>query len=169
MNVHFTIHICWRRSKHAAWYAQHPFHLKHSRVSVFFHTMTCNLQWPKFKQVLLPGTSVTDCLHCAVCVFCIKLCAFVAFVINEYIFREVEAHVRAFKLQKSRLPHANCVIFLTFKFKLYLSQPSFVDKILFADIPCAKSSNFCQVVLKHNIQNLCVELKPSVVFMDDGN
>lgn len=56
--------------------------------------MTCNPQWFKTENALLPGPNVTDRLDLASRVSRIKLRALVAFLIEEKAFRGVRAYIR---------------------------------------------------------------------------
>lgn len=62
--------------------------------------MTCNPLWLGINNVLLPDQNVVDHPDLAACVFCIELCALMAFFIDQKAFGNVKAYVRAIEFQK---------------------------------------------------------------------
>lgn len=98
----------------------------------------------------------------------IKLHTFIAFVIDNYIFEEVENYVRVTKFQKRELPHARSIFIFRITSKLYPPQPFFVDTILSAEISSGKTPIPCKAVLKHDIHNPCGKRNPSAKCIDDG-
>lgn len=113
-------------------------------------TMICNTQWPRVKQALLSGQSITNSLDLAARFFVIKLRVLV-FVIAEQIFRELKAYFHVLEFPKRGLPHVHYTFFLTSESKPHLLQYPYVDTIRCAEISSAENRILRQVVFKHNI------------------
>lgn len=103
-------------------------------------TMTGNLQCSKVKNALLPGQSIIDRLDICVRVFCIRLRALMAFVIDARIFDEVSAHVRVIEFQRRSLSHAHCIFLTTSQTKTHLLDSAFIKTIILAEIPSEQSN-----------------------------
>lgn len=71
-------------------------------------------------MALLPGRRPQERLDIADRVFCINLQPLMALVVDKQSFGEVIAHVGVIKIQKSGLPQAYCIVFLSSKSKLFL-------------------------------------------------
>lgn len=120
-----------------------------------FQTMTCNTQWPEVKKAFTHRQSVTGRPSTAPSVLSIKLCAMMAFVMNEKVFQETKAHVRVIKFQKRWLPHPQCNPFIAPASKVNLLNPTFLDIFIAAESLDQQHSLWRQIDQKHNMHNSC--------------
>lgn len=91
-----------------------------------------------------------------------------AYGIDEKVFENDKAHEGVVKFQKRGSPLAQCIFFLTHESKTNVLQPSFVNRIISAEIPSTGNPLLREVVLKHNTHSICEEFNSSAVCMHDG-
>lgn len=65
-----------------------------------FLTITCSLNWPEITRPLLHGQKAQDLADNAAQVFCLKLRAMVALIIDEKCFGEATAYLKVIEFQK---------------------------------------------------------------------
>src|SRR6266536_403948 len=77
-----------------------------------FITMTCNPNWPKIKEALLPRQTAQDHPDIISYIFNMKLKAMLKDILKENIFEKVLAYLYTIEFQKRSLPHAHMLFIL---------------------------------------------------------
>lgn len=126
-----------------------------------FLTLASNPQWRETKRFLLSRQIVTSPPKGSAPVFCVELCALVAFVTSEKVFGEVKAPVRVIEFEKHGPPHAHCIFSITPQSKINLLNPTIIDIFISAGISYDQPSLLFQVAIKHSVDNPCGHLNLS--------
>ena len=114
----------------------------------FWVTFTCNSDWPKIHQLLLPGQTWRDQPFLVVRVFKAKLTQFITVFSNlfpnagplDYLIERVE-------FQKRGLPHAH----MLFKFRHDLLHPLDIDRVVSAEMP--EDPNDAALIIKYMLHH----------------
>src|SRR6266540_4147235 len=135
--------------------------------SDLFVTVTCNPNWPKITNELLPNQQASDCSDLISRVFKLKLKSITNDLFVKDVLGKVIAHVHVIEFQKRGLPHAHILMILSPEDKP--KTPEDFDKLV-----CAKISDrnlqpkLYETISKNMIHGPCGYLNPNSPCMIDG-
>ena len=87
------------------------------RKTDLFITMTCNPNWPKIKEALLPRQTAQDHPDIISYIFNMKLKAMLKDILKENIFEKVLAYLYIIEFQKHDLLHVHMLFIFVQEYK----------------------------------------------------